>query len=196
MVLGLIWFLSHLWVVEVILASSFRKREKEKLWHFLPRWRLLKLRMLPVNWERSRSRLFSKDRSHSIALRWKVSDPFFPSSFSPSLFLSSSYSRSSSLPLIFDGFSFLLLQIFFLCFLLLRIHEEEEKLSASLYQWKTLVPLVAPLSRHCGFSYERLEGFSLFKVQMSSFCVFSSFVLIRHLLVERQWVLGSETSSP
>lgn len=41
MVLGLIWFLSHLWVVEVILASSFREREEGRLWHFL-RWRPLK----------------------------------------------------------------------------------------------------------------------------------------------------------
>jgi len=110
------------------------------------------------------------------------------SSLLHSLFLSSSYSRSSSPPLIFDRFSFLLLQIFFLCFLLLQIHEE--KLFASLYQWKTLVPLVAPLSRHCGFSFERLEGFSLLKVQINSFLCFLFFLFVTSLLKDNGfWVV-------
>ena len=68
-------------------------------------------------------------------------------------------------------------------FFSLQIHEEEKKLAASLYQWKTVVPLVAPLSRHFGYSSERLEGFSLFKVQIFlPFCFFSCFFLSFALL--------------
>jgi len=46
---------------------------------------------------------------------------------------------------------------------------------ASLYKWKTVVPLVAPLSRHFGSSSERLEGFSFFKVQIFRPCSRSYF---------------------
>jgi len=85
MVLGLIWFLSHLWVVEVILASSFRERERKGDFGTFFDGDPSK-RILPVNWERSRSRLFSKDRSHSS--RWKRRVSFVVvSSFSLSLFL-------------------------------------------------------------------------------------------------------------
>jgi len=52
---------------------------------------------------------------------------------------------------------------------------------------RLVVPLVAPLSRHLGSSSERLEAFSLFKVQ-----IFLDFFFLlnfpRHLLFERQWV--------
>lgn len=169
--------------------------------------------ILPVNWERSRSRLFSKDRSHSP--RWKGRVSFVVvSSFSRSLSLSSSYSRSGCLPVFFFAFgkfSFFasfqwktVVLVGLICLLFsffsLQIHEEEKKLAASLYQWKTVVPLVAPLSRHSGYSSERLEGFSLFKVQIFLpflfFSRFSQFCSPRLLLVERQWVLGSEMSSP
>jgi len=150
---------------------------------------LLKLGMPPVKWETSRSCLFSKARSHSIVSRWRVSDGYFSSSSSPSLFF---------LLHILDLFLLSLIDILFCfwqfsscsscCFLwfgwsgccfsffLLQIHEEEEKLS--LYQWKTLVPLAAPLSRHCGSFFERLVGFSLFKVQMYSFLRFSHFFFL------------------
>ena len=131
-----------------------------------------------------------------------------------SLSLSSSYSRSGCLPVFFFAFgkfSFFasfqwktVVLVGLICLLFsffsLQIHEEEKKLAASLYQWKTVVPLVAPLSRHSGYSSERLEGFSLFKVQIFLpfffFSRFSQFCSPRLLLVERQWVLGSEMPSP
>jgi len=51
---------------------------------------------------------------------------------------------------------------------------------------RLVVPLVAPLSRHYGSSSsERLEGFSLFKVQI---CLNFFILLPRRLLFERQWV--------
>jgi len=115
MVLGLIWFLSHLWVVEVILASSFRERERKGDFGTFFDGDPSK-RILPVNWERSRSRLFSKDRSHSP--RWKRRVSFVVvSSFSRSLSLSSSYSRSGCLPLMF---SFLLWENFLFCLLSMK----------------------------------------------------------------------------
>jgi len=212
MVLGLIWFLSHLWVVEVILASSFREREREKgrLWHFL-RWRPLKadpageLGKIQESPFLERSKSLAAVKAKSL-LRCRL--------FILSLFLLHILDRC--LPLMFSFFAFGKFSFFasfqwktvvlvgLICLLFsffsLQIHEEEEKLAASLYQWKTVVPLVAPLSRHSGYSSERLEGFSLFKVQIFLpfffFLVFLSFALPRLLLVERQWVLGSEMPSP
>lgn len=58
-----------------------------------------------------------------------------------------------------------------------------------------MVPLVAPLSRHFGYSSERLEGFSLFKVQIFLpflfFLVFLSFALLASSLLKDNgyWVV-------
>jgi len=182
MVLGLIWFLSHLWVVEVILASSFRKRER--LWHFL-RWRPLKADAA-VELGKIQESPFLK-RSKSLAA---VKAKSLLRCTLHSLILSSSYSRSGCLPPMFDRFfafgnfpslppfneSLLFWSAWSACFSLFsrcKFMRRRKKLSASLYQWKTVVPLVAPLSRHSGSSSERLEGFSLFKVQICFFAFFS-----------------------
>ena len=78
-------------------------------------------------------------------------------------------SPSSSIP---PNFFFLIYLIWtkgcrWLTFFSLHIHDVEKVGPASLYQWKTMVPLVAPLSRHFGLSSsERLRGFPLFKTQV------------------------------
>jgi len=63
---------------------------------------------------------------------------------------------------------------------------------ASLYQWKTVVPLVAPLSRHSRSSSERL--LRVFSSSTCKFLLVAFFLFFfisffpRRLLVERHWV--------
>jgi len=170
--------------------------------------RLLKLGMPPVKWETSRSCLFSKVRSHSIVSRWRVSDGSFSSSSSPSLFF---------LLHILDLFLLSLIDILFCfwkfsscssccflwfawsgcCFLLLLVANSWGRgkvVSLSMKDFGAASraaksPLRLLLWKTCGiFSFQSANVFF--------FAFFSFFLLIRHLLVERQWFLGSETSSP
>jgi len=82
--------------------------------------------------------------------------------------------------------------IAFLFFLLLQIDDEEKVVPASLYQWKTVVPLVAPLSRHSRSSSERL--LRVFSSSTCKFLLVAFFLFFfisffpRRLLVERHWV--------
>jgi len=114
-------------------------------------------------------------------------------------------------PLMFDRFSWLLLGIFLLSFLSMKdfcfgwVGSSPQILiwawsNGPVANWwggkvvprlfineRLVVPLVAPLSRHLGSSSQRLEAFSLFKVQ-----IFLDFFFLlnfpRRLLFERQWV--------
>jgi len=180
MALGLIWLNISSVSFEVMLASSFwqeREREIERLWHFL-QWRLPESDA-SLQLGTSRSRWWSK----SLGSR--------PCSFFSYPWL------SFSLPFSFIFLFFLFCCEFFLSFLSMKdccfgcfltgtvvilfffgflIANSSEKVGpASLYKWKTVVPLVAPLSRHFGSSSERLEGFSFFKVQIFRPCSRSYF---------------------
>jgi len=135
-------------------------------------------RMLLFNWEHPG---VVDDRSHSVqdlALSFRTRDSLF-------LFLSPTSSWSFFLLWIFSQFSVnerLLFWLFSywnsrnsLFFGFLIANSSEKVGPASLYKWKTVVPLVAPLSRHFGSSSERLEGFSFFKVQIFRPCSRSYF---------------------
>ena len=174
--------------------------------------------MLLVNWEHPGDAGFYKDQSHT---RWKRRLWWFllRNLDSHRLFLSSQFSRPGFLffPLTFGILlSFLsmkdccfgwvgsfpqiliwLSQLNFLfssCCKLMRIKKVG---SASLYQWKTVVPLVAPLSRHSGSSYETLlTDFPFFQIANFSAAFFLiSFFLVASLLKDTGY-LGSEMSSP
>lgn len=208
MVLGLIWFLSHLWVVEVILASSFRERERERdfgtFFDGVP-----SKRMLPLNWERSRSRHFSKDRSHSP--RWKRRVSFvvlFILSFSLLHILDLVVFLLCLIDFCFWKFSFFasfqwksVVLVGLICLLFsffsLQIHEEEEKVVRVSLSMKDCGAASRAAKSPLRLLFWKTWGiFSFQSANMFFVCVFLNFVLPRRLLVERQWVLGSEMSSP
>ena len=122
----------------------------------------LKRMLLQVNLGTSRGPFSPKIKVTQV----RVSDGLCPDS---SFFILLISSPSSPIP---PNFFFLIYLIWtkgcrWLTFFSLHIHDVEKVGPASLYQWKTMVPLVAPLSRHFGLSSsERLRGFPLFKTQV------------------------------
>ena len=149
--------------------------------------------MLLVNWEHPGVAFYQKiEVTRSGENEESLMVPSY-SWFSFNLFLSSSSSTSGSLPLMFQRFSCLLLEIFLLSFLSMKdccfgwfgsfpqmliwgwssccffscCKLMMRKSPCLFINERLVVPLVAPLSRHYGSSFkERLEGFSLFEVQI------------------------------
>jgi len=212
MVLGLIWFLSHLWVVEVILASSFRKRER--LWHFL-RWRPLKADAAVELGKIQESPFLKRSKSlAAVKAKSLLRCRLFILSFSFSL--SSSYSRSGCLPFMF---SFLLLENFLFCLLSVKdcCFGRIDLLALLLFlvanSWGgEKVGRVSLSMKDCGAASRAAKSplrllfwktWGIFSFQSANisalflFWHFLNFVFPRsRLLVERQWALGSEMPSP
>ena len=177
--------------VEVILASSsLKKRKRDKDTLAISSMATTPKRMLlQVNLGTSMSPFSPKIKVAQV----RVSDGLCPDSSFFILLISSPF---SSIP---PNFFFLIYLIWtkgccWLKFFSLRIHDVEKVGPASLYQWKTMVPLVAPLSRHFGLSSsERLRGFPLLRRKCSFLwgTGFSSNFISHCLFVERhrfgQW---------